>query len=333
LLAGQNVQQVELNGDGIPDLIALALQNSGELHVWYGGPSTATPRTEDAKLTAPPAANFKPSLGAQWQLFHDVTGDGQEDVVAVAPLDSSVAPESGAIHVFKGGAGLVGAVTPIATLRLGSAQPYDHLGDDNSASFLDYEVTQCVEFRDVTGDGIDDVICAAPAATRGGISQTGAIGVWAGGPGLSGTVLPLATLEAPVPATDLGLGEFPPSCASPRSIRVQWVPRQKSFAQRPQRKNSSSHWNVRAGISSFAASLSIDASAPPHAMQRGKPTGSEKVASTSRVAASGSRSRGRKSARTSPRPIARRSISPRSLVRTIRPSRRASSTSSRSPMP
>jgi hypothetical protein len=193
-VTGQTLQQVELNGDAYPDLIARSDHNGGSLHVWFGGPNTATDRPDDATLVTPTNCSLG-SDGAQWLLFHDVTGDGQEDVIAVAPSDSAVAANGGAIHVWAGGPGLSGTLLPTATLRFAAPKVDDHLGGTLYQSAYVLISTQCVSFHDVDGDGVDDVVGAAPFADRGTHKDVGAIGVWKGGASLVGNVAPLVELE------------------------------------------------------------------------------------------------------------------------------------------
>jgi hypothetical protein len=189
LLSGQ-LEQADVTGDGLPDLLGYTIANGGALHVWFGGPIGAFERPDDATLTAGPAAKIPFATRA---LFHDVTGDGIDDLVVVAPYDSSIQPDAGAIHVFAGGSGLVGSVTPTATLTLNAPAANDHLG--------------YVLFGDVTGDGIDDVVAIAPDADLSSLKRDcGVAAVWAGGPGLVGAMKPTATLEPPVAVFTLRMG-------------------------------------------------------------------------------------------------------------------------------
>ena len=199
--SGQQLQQCDINGDGLLDLFSRSDANGSSIHVWFGGANPQTDRPDDALLYVATKPDFGVD-GAQWLLFHDVTGDGQEDVVAVAPSQSfgvSGNPSYGAIHVWVGGAGFGGAMLPTATLKLASAYSFDQLGGGGLSS-------QQVAFADLNHDGIDDVVASAPMAFRSGVHQCGVIGVWAGGPALSGTVTPLAELQSPIPTAYGHLG-------------------------------------------------------------------------------------------------------------------------------
>jgi hypothetical protein len=210
-LTAQTLQQVELSGDAYPDLIARSAQKGGSLHVWFGGPNSAADRGDDAHLIVANTPNFSDD-GSQWLLFGDVTGDGQEDVVAVAPSESGPVPNCGAIHVWAGGATLRGKVLPTATLQLASPQPDDHLGGTNVPTSYSLAWAQCVTLRDVDGDGVLDVVAAAPFADRGGVADVGVVAVFKGGPTMTGNVAPLAELEPPPGARTiaqrLGLVEY-----------------------------------------------------------------------------------------------------------------------------
>jgi hypothetical protein len=184
---GPAIEFVDVTGDGRLDVIAFSFTATGTIHVWHGRLGGLR-RFADATLDAPPAPNFNTSL-ARWLLFHDITGDGIEDIVVVAPYDSSFVLNGGAIHVFQGGPGLLGNLTPTATLQRASPVAGDMLGDANGG--------QGVAFGDVTGDGIDDIVAAAPLADVAGSLNTGMVAVWAGGATLSGTVAPTARLTIP----------------------------------------------------------------------------------------------------------------------------------------
>lgn len=129
----------------------------------------------------------------------DVTGDGLVDVVATATNDGLL--DVGALHVFAGAT--TPGTSPTASLRdpLGSRD--DRLGTD--VPFGAISESSLVHLVDVTGDGVLDVVVAVPLSDRGG-TDAGAVLVWKGGPGLSGTPGPHAILQASVPATGARLG-------------------------------------------------------------------------------------------------------------------------------
>jgi hypothetical protein len=120
-------------------------------------------------------------------LFTDVTGDGTLDIVAGAICaDIGAASEAGAIYVWAGDSGFTGSQTETATLTVPGAATMDRM------CYIWYG--QGLLCTDVTGDGIIDIVAGAFSAEAGAVSDTGAIYVWAGGSGLTGSLAPTATL-------------------------------------------------------------------------------------------------------------------------------------------
>lgn len=206
--ACQELETIDLDGDGYDDLIASSLEGGFSLHFWPGPATAASPLVATARLHAPTLTTR--SAESQSLLFGDVTGDGFVDVVVLAPTDSGGGVETGALHVFDGGPGrFTGVRTPTASLRLASPSPHDRLGGSEDPVFAwESGKTHCVQLRDVTGDGVVDVIAAAPWADVGGKVDAGAIAIFAGGPALSGSVTPTALLHRPVPRADEQLGRL-----------------------------------------------------------------------------------------------------------------------------
>ncbi|MBL8839931.1 MAG: VCBS repeat-containing protein [Planctomycetes bacterium] len=204
--ACQELEAIDLDGDGYDDLIASSREGGFSLHFWPGPATASNPLVATARMHAPTCTTR--SAESQSLLFGDVTGDGFVDVVVVAPTDSGGGVEAGALHVFDGGPGRFSGVrTPTASLRLASPSPHDRLGGSEDPIFSwEAGKTHCVQLRDVTGDGVADVIAAAPRADVGGSVDAGAIAIFAGGPALSGNVTPTALLHRPVPRADERLG-------------------------------------------------------------------------------------------------------------------------------
>lgn len=200
---GNTFDQVDLDGDGVLDVIALSAEGKEEFHVWFGGWTARPSRPDDARLVTANKVDYGTS-GAQWLRFADVTGDGITDVLAAAPqADVGTTGYAGAIFVWAGGPAMTGTLQPTATLQLATPQFYDLLcGDDWP---LDSR-TQSLLLHDVTGDGVVDVIGAAPI----GDNYYGVIGVWKGGPGIAGAVVPTAELHASSPPKwgRLGYAEY-----------------------------------------------------------------------------------------------------------------------------
>ena len=82
----------------------------------------------------------------------------------------------GTILVFAGGSS---SDEPLARLKLPEPR--------NNGDFLG----RILAMADVSGDGVADILAGSPTATPDGMPfQTGAIGLWLGGPGLVGTPAP-----------------------------------------------------------------------------------------------------------------------------------------------
>jgi FG-GAP repeat len=185
----------DVTGDGVLDVVAAAriadvggVLNTGAIYVWRGGTALATGEPTFT-LTVPGAAAFDrlgDSSGKGVQLA-DVTGDGVLDVVAGADFaDVGGVMNAGAIYVWRGGAALAPG-GPTVTLAVPGAAPLDLLGATSG---------QGVQFEDVTGDGVLDVVAGAHFADVGGVTDAGAIYVWRGGAALATGGL-TATLTVP----------------------------------------------------------------------------------------------------------------------------------------
>lgn len=182
----------DVTGDGALDVVAGAdeanvggVKDAGAVYVWSGAAGLAGTVAATATLTVPGAVE-EDHLGSGWYpfLLADVTGDGIADVTTSSRMaDVGGTVDAGAVHVWAGGAGLAGALAPTATLFVSGTKPQ---------SYMDLERT-----RDVTGDGILDVIALSSWADQPGARDAGAIYVWKGGAGLKGSLAPTATLRAP----------------------------------------------------------------------------------------------------------------------------------------
>ncbi len=127
-----------------------------------------------------------------------MTNDGVLDIVGGASsANVGGVSNTGAIYVFAGGSGLSGAVSPSATLTVSGAVADDMLGDAGGQGIL---------LADVTGDGVLDLVGGANLADVGGVADTGAIYMRAGGASLTGAVSPTATLSVPGAVTNDRLG-------------------------------------------------------------------------------------------------------------------------------
>ncbi len=195
----------DVTGDGIADVIvgapaaetSGAPSNAGAVFVWKGGATLAGARQPDATLVSgAPASGDR--LGEEGCLLADVSGDGVLDVVAAASqADVGGVGDVGAIFVWKGGAAFSGTRLASATLAVPGAAAGTRLGQ---------AATLTVRLEDVSGDGVADVIAAAPKATVGGIANVGALYVWKGGAALLGPQAPDATLVVPSPTSGDAVG-------------------------------------------------------------------------------------------------------------------------------
>ncbi len=195
---GRGVELVDVSGDGLFDVVAVAqnadvdgVVDAGLVLVWNGGPLLAGAPAPSATLTVAGALT-NDRLGfvqsGQPLLFEELTGDAYRDLIVCAQEADSGAPNGGAIYVWAGGPALTGELSPTATLFDSGAASGDHLG---------HATGQGVQFFDVTGDGRYDVIAVARDADANAVVDSGAVFVWAGGSGLTGTPAPHAKLSVP----------------------------------------------------------------------------------------------------------------------------------------
>jgi hypothetical protein len=191
--SGQGFQLADVDGDGILDVVAGASSadvggaaDAGAVYVWKGGAALSGAVGPSATLTIP-GATAGDQLGlssGQSVALVDVTGDGVFDVVAGASnADVGGAVDAGAVLVWQGGAALTGTPAPLATLAIPGAVNGDQLG---------FASGQGVQFADVDGDGIADVVATAQLADAAGGVDCGAIYVWSGGAALAGAPAPRA---------------------------------------------------------------------------------------------------------------------------------------------
>lgn len=130
----------------------------------------------------------------------DLNADGQPDLVVTAPLDSTVAPQAGAVYVWFGGSGLLttqGQTSETANLIVRGARAGDQFG---SAVFT----------GDVDGDGHVDLVVSAAGADVSGLLDAGTVYVFRGPFTSSAQVLLLdaaaLTLVETVPQAASGFG-------------------------------------------------------------------------------------------------------------------------------
>lgn len=130
-------------------------------------------------------ATALPSVTAHQQFASgDVDGDGKTDLVVTGrAADVGGVADAGAVYVWSDVAHGNGA--PTATLTVPGAVAQDYLGSSQ------------LVLTDVTGDGVQDVVVGSMFDDVGAATDAGALYVFAGGPGLTGSVAPTATLVRP----------------------------------------------------------------------------------------------------------------------------------------
>ncbi len=183
----------DVTGDGILDVVGGAyradvggIQDAGAIYVWAG--SSAPIGAPTATLTVP-GAKAVDQLGVDVIRLVDLDLDGVLDVLAAAPyVDRGSLFDIGAIYVWIGGSSLAGSAAPTATLAVGGAAEFDLLG---------LSTGQSLHVVDVTNDGQADLVVTTPFADVAGVTDAGALYVWALGSELSGTLAPTATLFVP----------------------------------------------------------------------------------------------------------------------------------------
>ncbi len=194
----------DVTGDGILDVVVgcpwvdTAVIDAGEVLVFAGGTGLVGTPLPTATLRVSGAKAFD-MLGYESGMLEplladDVTGDGIADVLVVAPYaDFGSTADVGAIYVWRGGAALAGTPAPKATLAT--------MGNTKSKQLGYVPTAPAVFLVDVTGDGTRDVVAGSSLT-----SPRGAVFVWKGGSGISGSINPTARLE-PKSGTGAGLLE------------------------------------------------------------------------------------------------------------------------------
>ena len=182
---------------------ANGVQSTGLLYVW---------RFDGVHQTGPiqPAVLFDPTaeeaakVGSSGLLIGDVTGDGIADILAASrEADVGSAIDAGKIHVWAGGPHLAGDQAPTATLQSQNPENFDALARCHPGGAF--------QLIDIDADGVLDVIAGAQEKDIGFNNNAGAIQIWYGGVGLTGTVTADALLIASDarPGDQLGnLGEL-----------------------------------------------------------------------------------------------------------------------------
>lgn len=205
---GSGTLLADVTGDGVNDVVIAATRynsptnDAGALVVWAGGSALSGTPTQLALLT-PSAPSGAESIGAGGVglgfFVADVTGDGTLDVLAASQfIDAGSTADVGGVLVWAGGSGLSGTPTETAVTSVSGAAAQDRLTISTGVG---------MHAVDVTGDGVLDLVASTYIAKASGISDAGAVYVWAGGSGFTGASTPNATLRQPSPAAQDKLGE------------------------------------------------------------------------------------------------------------------------------
>ncbi len=200
-LASGGFRLADVTGDGTLDVVAASdaakiasVVGAGAIYVWNGGSGLTGAKSPDATLTTNGGGQNK-SLGSnlnRWQIG-DVSGDGKDDIVAAAPAATIGATNTGALYLWKGGSALTGAKTPDAILVVTGGAFDDALG------------TNGLLLAELTGDSTLDVFSTSAGADGGG-SSAGAMYLWKGGSGLTGSKAADAVMTITGPTSDDALG-------------------------------------------------------------------------------------------------------------------------------
>ncbi len=178
---------VDLTGDGVQDILlpGTNVGSSGSMFLWHGGAALAGTLDATARLRAA-AAQPNDYIG-QRAYFHDFDHDGTLDLLlGASATDIGTAKDAGSLYWWRGGSRLTGLVFESAMLRRATPAAHDAFGG----------AAADIQIVDVTGDGAEDIVVTSSRAD-GAAVDSGAITVFAGGSGFSGTVLPSAELQVP----------------------------------------------------------------------------------------------------------------------------------------
>lgn len=193
----------DINGDGLMDAIVglsrvdgsgPAGSQSGAVYVLFGSRNPAPKPLSNADLIVLSEGNgdqlgFGVAAG-------DVNHDGIDDLLVGAPFydwGGGSTDDYGAVYLFFGGSTLSGTVSAgSANVKIRGLSRFDALGQTLAAS-------------DVNGDGIDDIVAAAPYGNKGGtVAQTGEVYIVFGNNALASLESVDTTLYGPSSGASVG---------------------------------------------------------------------------------------------------------------------------------
>ncbi len=183
--AGRSVAVADVNGDGIDD-IALGAADETCMEWVLFGPITGDVKLADADVTRSGTWDTEVGHGSD---LADVTGDGVVDLIIGAYEDDTKGVDAGAVFVEHG---------PVAlgTSTVNAEADQRFYGEAGGA----YAGRYVRAGEDVNGDGIGDLLLAAPYASDGAPTSGAAYLVYGGGTGDVG----LAQADAKYAGEDAG---------------------------------------------------------------------------------------------------------------------------------
>ncbi len=151
----------DVNGDGYGDILVSQRDyinnniSSGAVHVFFGAATGLT--SPSSQLIISPSTLNNTGFGSSVASAGDVNGDGFDDIIIGAPFHLGVQPNEGRAYVYIGSkTGL--SLTPFSTLSFP-----DIVGPIGNSPYSGAWFGEKVASAgDVNGDGLSDVIVAAP---------------------------------------------------------------------------------------------------------------------------------------------------------------------------
>lgn len=190
---GHAIQLVDVTGDGVRDVIALAERadgsqtDEGYLYLWRGraalGEATVTPLPEDLRMEGSPSTSSQrlgDSENGDGLVITDVTGDGIADIlVCTWRNDDAALTDVGALFFWEGGS--------LDAQAKAMVRPAVPVAGDN----LCRTSGQPIRIVDFDGDGILDALVAGREVAEGGVNGGGAVYLLQGGSAFPTASIPL----------------------------------------------------------------------------------------------------------------------------------------------
>lgn len=192
--AGESVSAAgDMNGDGIGDLLVGAPKAlfdpdptaSGAAFLVFG---STTPSNVDLSTLSPRVVALvgdQPGADAGWSVSggRDVNGDGKPDLLIGAPARTSFPGLPGAAFLVYGGSA---ALTPGTAFDLGGLGANGVTISGDTAN--DATGSSVALARDVSADGMDDILVGTPGSDANGLTNSGSASVIFGDAGLPAAI-------------------------------------------------------------------------------------------------------------------------------------------------